>query len=108
MAVTRFLSKKTLVMLKVTRGLDKDITDITALTETEIKKRTPVLTGRLKASMTARKVGFLKGEVATGVNYAPHVEFGTRRSSPRAMMRKGGSVIAKKGLRLLKKSRNVL
>ena len=95
-------------MIKVTKALDKDIKSITALTETAIKNETPVLTGRLKASMTARRPSFLKGEVATAVKYAMPVEFGTSRTSPRSMMRKGGRAIERKGLRLLKKSRNVL
>ena len=80
---------------KVAFALDKDLKNISLLTETAIKNRTPAPTGRLKASMTARKVKFLEHEVATAVKYAPYVEFGTSRMAPRAMMRRGARDIRK-------------
>jgi len=84
-----------------TVALDKDMKKIAALTETAIKNRTPVDTGRLRNSMTARRVKFLNYEVATAVHYAPHIEYGTSRSAPRAMMRKGSKDISKQGIKLL-------
>lgn len=104
--VTQFI-KKAGVDRRIAVALDKDLGDIALLTETAIKNRTPVVTGRLKASMVARKEDFLKYEVATNVEYAPYVEYGTSRFSGRAMMRRGAADIKKGGARLLKRSLNV-
>lgn len=91
-----------------TEALDKDLKKITAMTETAVKKKTPVVTGRLKNSITARRLGFLNYEVKTAVRYAPYVEFGTSKSSPRAMFRKGAKIISDRGISLLKHSRKYL
>jgi HK97 gp10 family phage protein len=96
------------IQRQVAKALDKDITLIAADLETEIKRNTPVRTGRLKASFRAAKTGFLKGEVSTNVVYAPFVEFGTRRAAPRAMMQKGAEAVKRKGDRLLKNIKSVL
>jgi HK97 gp10 family phage protein len=71
------------------RKLDRALNEIALLAEGEIKNRTPVVTGRLKSSMAAHDDGLLKKSVVTNVEYAPYVEFGTRSSSPRSMMRSG-------------------
>ena len=78
--------------------LDKDIGTAVALLETSIKNRTPVKTGNLKGSMTGRKTGWAKGEVATNVPYAEYLEYGTVKMSPRAMMRKGANDLEQRGV----------
>ena len=92
---------------KVAIALDRDLKNISLLTETAIKNRTPVRTGRLKASMTAREVKFLDFEVATAVKYAPYVEYGVSGREPVAMMRRGAAAIEKQGTSLLKHSNKV-
>lgn len=50
--------------------------------EYESKKRVPVDTGRLRSSLTTaedRKSDEFKVRVGTNVEYAPYVEFGTRK-----------------------------
>lgn len=88
-------------------ALDQDLGDIALMTETAIKNLTPVDTGKLKSSMVARRVGFLDHEVATNTEYAPHVEYGTRSFSGRAMMRRGAAQIKSLGDKLLKRSRKL-
>ena len=51
------------------------------LMEGNVKKETPVDTGRLRASIT-HKVEPFRAVVGTNVAYAPHVEFGTRPHWP--------------------------
>ena len=51
------------------------------LMEANVKKATPVDTGRLRASIT-HKVEPFRAIVGTNVAYAPHVEFGTRPHWP--------------------------
>jgi HK97 gp10 family phage protein len=94
-----FLLKKNLASRKeVYAEIDKNLGKILILLESAIKKRTPVMTGNLQGSMTARKTGWAKGEVATAVPYAEFVEFGTARMAPRAMMRKGADDLQKSGV----------
>lgn len=48
----------------------------------EAKKLTPVDTGRLRASITAkteREGKWIVGRIGTNVQYAPHIEFGRKR-----------------------------
>ena len=107
MALAKFV-RRIAARKGATLALDKDLKKIAALTETAIKNRTPVDTGRLRNSMTARRNGFLDYEVRTAVKYAPFVEFGTSRQSPQAPMRKGARDISKRGLKLLTSSRRFL
>jgi len=72
------------------------------LLETCIKNRTPVKTGNLKGSMTGRRTGWAKGEVATAVPYAEYVEYGTVKMSPRAMMRQGANDLEQRGVGIFK------
>lgn len=63
--------------------------------ERQVKIRTPVDTGRLRASVHGKTNRFWfwrkrwTGTVATNVEYAPYVEYGTSRMRPRAMFRRG-------------------
>lgn len=57
-----------------------------------VKKNTPVDTGNLRSSINtqlfAKKSDRTEAVVGTNVEYAPFVEFGTRKMKPRAMFRK--------------------
>jgi len=86
------------------RRLDADLGNIALMTETEIKNLTPVVTGRLKGSMVARRIKLLDHEVATNVEYAPYVEYGTSRFGARAMMRRGAAAVEAYGTSLLKET----
>lgn len=58
--------------------------------ESAAKRGTPVDTGRLRSSMThelGREGGDLVARIGTNVDYAVHVEFGTRYMAARAMLR---------------------
>lgn len=58
--------------------------------ERRAKQLCPVDTGRLRASITHALEGrgkTLSAVVGTNVNYAPHVEFGTRYQPPRSFLR---------------------
>lgn len=90
--------KNMAVRKEITVDLDRNISTAVALLETAIKVRTPVKTGNLQGSMTGRKTGWAKGEVATNVPYAVHLEYGTVKMSPRAMMRLGAEDLAKRGV----------
>lgn len=57
------------------------LTRSVVLLEGEVKKETPVDTGRLRASIT-HKVEPFRAIVGTNVTYAPHVEFGTKPHWP--------------------------
>jgi len=103
----KFIKNSDKIEKKVIEAFDKDLRDISLLTETAIKNRTPVVTGRLESSMTSRKKEKLDYEVATDVNYALYVEFGTSRFSGRAMMRRGAEDVKRKGKSLLRRSLNV-
>jgi len=96
------LIKNLAVRKEITDSLDKGIIKVIALTETAIRNRTPVKTGNLKAHIDGRRTGWARGEVATNVEYAEFVEYGTSKFSPRAMFRLGASDIEKKGLAVFK------
>lgn len=96
------LIKNEAVRKEVKDKLDKDIKKVIGLTETAIRNRTPVKTGNLKAHIDGRRTGWARGEVATNVEYAEYVEYGTSRFSARAMFRRGASDIEKRGLAVFK------
>jgi len=90
----------------VKEALDQDLKDVSTLLETEIKNRTPVITGRLQGSMTARGEN-MQYEVATNVEYAKYVEFGTSAFVARAMMRRGAAAVDALGLSVLRRFGNL-
>lgn len=62
------------------------------MVEREAKKRTPVRTGRLRASIShrlRREMGEIQGEVGTNVDYASYVENGTSRNKPHPFLNPG-------------------
>jgi len=75
--------------------------NVAPVLETEIKRRTPVDTGRLRASFQNRGTVF-GAEVFSDVDYAKYVEYGTSRFTARAMMRRGAEEVARLGLKLLR------
>ena len=88
---------------EIERDIDQDMSNIAIpLLETAIKVRTPVDTGNLQGSMTGRRTGWAKGEVATSVPYAEYLEYGTVKMSPRAMMRQGANDLEKRGVGIFK------
>jgi|GEM_PF-5178564 HK97 gp10 family phage protein len=87
---------------KTAQAVDELMPALALMFETEAKRNTPVITGRLRNAMTGRRVGFLKAELANNVEYAPFVEFGTSRMEPRAMIRKAAETMKEKGLEFIK------
>lgn len=47
----------------------------------------PVDTGRLRQSITVQEIAEDHYRVGTNVDYAPHVEFGTRNTAPQPFLR---------------------
>jgi len=87
---------------KVAEAFDDQIENLALMMEADIKEVTPVVTGRLRGSMTGERVGFLEGRVFSDVHYAEPVEYGTARFSGRAMFRRGARTFFPKGLAFLK------
>lgn len=83
--------------------LDESTTEVAQLFESEVKRRTPVVTGRLKGSIAGVKTGLMKGEISTNVEYAERVEFGYGMGYPRAMIRNGAEAMKQIGIDFLKK-----
>lgn len=76
--------------------IDQAVGKSVKVMERNIKANTPVREGHLKRSIFSRVTGFGQGEVRTQaveggkeIDYAVHVEYGTRHMAPRAMFRKG-------------------
>lgn len=76
-ALRRKLSNPLFVRGPLRRWLTKSV----LLLEGEVKRQTPVDTGRLRASITHQVQPF-RAWVGTNVKYAPFVEFGTRPHFP--------------------------
>lgn len=79
---------------KINLGVQKSL----AILEGAIKINTPVKHGHLRRSISNHMTDEFSGEVFTGVveggaeiNYAKHVEYGTKFMAPRAMFRKGAA-----------------
>lgn len=67
--------------------------------ETEAKRIVPVDTGRLRTSighLIGKDDGEIQGAVGSGVEYAPDVEFGTRRQRAQPYLRPALGTIASK------------
>jgi len=56
------------------------VRDLVLLVEAEAKKRCPVDTGKLRASITPVIESWAAGYVGTNTEYAPYVEYGTRKT----------------------------
>jgi HK97 gp10 family phage protein len=66
----------------------RNIADVAALAEREAKARAPVRTGKLRNGITGRHED-TTAILENGVEYAPHVEFGTRHTRAQPHMRPG-------------------
>jgi len=84
-------------------ALDESVEELAQLFESEVKRRTPVITGRLKGSMVGQRTGVMQGQVSTNVEYAERVEFGYGMGFPRAMVRNGAEAMKIIGVDFLKK-----
>ncbi len=65
------------------KAMEKTVLEI----EAEAKKRCPVDTGRLRASINPKVKSPTEGSVGTNVEYAKYVEYGTRRRGNHPGMR---------------------
>ncbi len=63
----------------LTEELGNAVRDLVLLVEAEAKKLCPVDTGKLRASITPVIESWAAGYVGTNTNYAPYVEYGTRK-----------------------------
>ena len=63
----------------IAEELGKAVRDLVLLVEAEAKKRCPVDTGKLRASITPVIQSWAAGYVGTNTAYAPYVEYGTRK-----------------------------
>lgn len=72
-------------------ALHKAVTKAALIVEGEAKKLAPVDTGRLRASITHDVIenilGEIQGRVGTNVDYAVHVEYGTRKQPAQSYLR---------------------
>jgi HK97 gp10 family phage protein len=64
----------------IAEELGKAVRDLVLLVEGEAKKRCPVDTGKLRASITPVIESWAAGYVGTNTAYAPFVEYGTRNT----------------------------
>ena len=95
MPVTKFTNNTEDVSKAIARDSIRGMLLGAELLATNIKKETPVKTGRLRASIqpvgrVERSGGKFVTAVASDVEYGPYIEFGTETIEPRAMFRKGG------------------
>ena len=63
------------------------VREIALAIEYEAKRLCPVDTGRLRASITTEKIDTATYGVGTNVEYAPYVEFGTRKMAAQPYLR---------------------
>lgn len=61
--------------------------------ESEAKKICPVDTSRLRNSITTQRLGKATYGVGTGVEYAPYVEFGTRKMGAKPYLRPAAEIV---------------
>jgi len=76
------------------KKLDKALQVTALMIERESKRICPVRTGRLRASIHTGKLGKLVYYVGTNVEYAPYVEFGTRKMAARPYLRPAARKVA--------------
>ena len=83
------------ILAKQKAAIILGLLSVSELMATKVQDETPVQTGYLKAHIKSTgKIEYagknkLRTKITTPVNYAPHVEFGTKKMAPRAMFRKG-------------------
>lgn len=72
---------------KMNEDLDEKVRMMALEIEAEAKRLCPVRTGRLRASIHTGKIRERVYYVGTNVEYAPFVEFGTRKMQARPYLR---------------------
>jgi HK97 gp10 family phage protein len=72
---------------EVRRELDRALSRGAEATQRTSQSIVPVLTGKLRSSISTSKVGDLAYDVYTDVEYAPYVESGTRNMAAQPYMR---------------------
>lgn len=72
---------------RLNKDLDKTLEEMALKVEREAKRRCPVRTGRLRASIHHGRIEENVYFVGSPVVYAPFVEFGTRRMSAKPYLR---------------------
>lgn len=74
---------------QVKNGLKDAIKECAFAIERDAKKNCPVDTGRLRASITTdtTKIDDYEATVGTNIEYATHVEYGTRKQSAKPYLR---------------------
>lgn len=70
--------------------------------ERKAKENTPVDSGTLRSSIKSEKTGTTSYEVSTNIEYAPHVEFGTRHMRAQPYMQPAIDEVAKDFPKLIK------
>jgi len=78
------------------KKLDKLLQVISVNIVNEAKYLCPVDTGRLRASIHYKQVGRLHYLVGTNVEYAPYVEFGTRKMSAQPYLLPAGRKVVER------------
>lgn len=100
----KFISKSKEVSKDISAFINKSVGKSLIVMERNVKagmvKNWGLQTGTLKRSISHKMTGYGKGEIFTNpagnpINYAVHVEYGTKHMAPRAFMRKGISVSKK-------------
>lgn len=86
------LERENDILQFINRAVNKSLNVL----DLNIKINTPVQHGNLRRSITTKMTGVGSGEVFTApleggkeIDYAVHVEYGTKYMAPRAMFRKG-------------------
>lgn len=86
----KFTDNSPIFLDAMERAKERALWAIGARAETHAKKETPVDTGRLRNSIAHA----VKGDAAyigTNVEYAPYVEFGTKRTKAHHMLKKAAT-----------------
>jgi len=79
--ITRLQAALKKVPHLITEELGNAVRDLVLLVEAEAKKRCPVDTGNLQASITPVIEHWATGYVGTNTHYAPCVEYGTEKTA---------------------------
>lgn len=74
--IEQFKRELNKVKSEITRELERTTSASLLRIQSDAKRKAPVDTGRLRASISKRQDG-TDGEVSTNVDYAPYIEFGT-------------------------------
>jgi HK97 gp10 family phage protein len=95
-AIVTFVSGRSQFEGEAAKAIERAVQKGVKVMEANIKKNTPVRTGTLRRSIHSQMTGRFSGAAFSAsvdggkeVNYAKHVEYGTKNMAPRAMFRKG-------------------